>query len=320
MKKANERISVIITAYNEEKTIERAIQSIHNQTYDNIELIVVNDGSTDTTKTIIDKCLLQEKFKIVYNRRPTGLMAARNIGVANSSGSYIAFLDGDDEWDTRKAEIQLGYLKKINDKSIIFTARVIYQVNGAPCIYNKQSISDQLFFVSYNQVLQKNHKFILGPSMMFKRSTFNMLGGFDEKTGKERDFIARIGVSGGQIAWLGKPLYIQHRKEGSMSTDHEKTYQRELSMIECWAQSKERHWTRNISNDEVKKYRETMLLRYQKQFKLSKIKLVNKNIKTDYFNKLKIYFYSLLKPYHQLITEIGARNRYKKYAKLDAGL
>jgi len=225
-------LSVVITAHNEESTIERAILSIANQSYANIEIIIVNDGSTDSTqKTIKELTTRLNGITVLNNEYATGLMAARNLGVANANGKFIAFLDGDDEWASRKAEIQLPVLVDLQRGAILFTARIVYSIKGIPFIFGKKSVSNELFVYDYNQVLSKNGIFHMGASMMLERSTFETLGGFDEKAGKERDLIARVGVMGGTIAWLGTPLYIQHRKLNSMSTDIKQTYRRELDMI-----------------------------------------------------------------------------------------
>ena len=86
-------ISVVIPLYNQKKYISQAIDSILSQSYDNIEIIVVNDGSTDNPKSILKK--YHGKIKLIEQTNK-GLAAARNIGIAESSGSYIQFLDADD--------------------------------------------------------------------------------------------------------------------------------------------------------------------------------------------------------------------------------
>lgn len=88
----NDLISVIIPAYNSEKYIEKCIESVLSQTYQNIEVIVVNDGSTDTTGYKVAKY----KNVILLNKENGGLCSARNYGVKFARGKYIAFLDSDD--------------------------------------------------------------------------------------------------------------------------------------------------------------------------------------------------------------------------------
>lgn len=101
-------ISVIIPTYNREQTLKRAIKSILNQTFRSFELIVVDDGSTDGTKALIDSF---SDTRIVYRyQHNKGACAARNLGISIARGKYVSFQDSDDEWLPRKLELQLRTL------------------------------------------------------------------------------------------------------------------------------------------------------------------------------------------------------------------
>tara|TARA_B110000503_G_scaffold142894_1_gene241496 strand:+ start:1907 stop:3358 length:1452 start_codon:yes stop_codon:yes gene_type:complete len=115
MKKINkDLVSIIIPFYNEENYIKNAIYSVFNQTYSNYELIIVNDGSQKKFKTTLSNLskLIPGKIKIIHHRNNQGVSAARNTGMAQASGKYIAFLDADDEWLPDKLEHQLNLMKK----------------------------------------------------------------------------------------------------------------------------------------------------------------------------------------------------------------
>lgn len=100
------KVSVIIPVYNAEKYIERTLNSIKNQTYKNIEVIVIDDGSTDNSKSIIDNFSgLNLKY---YYQNNSGVSVARNKGIELSTGEYIALLDSDDFWKSEKIEIQMN--------------------------------------------------------------------------------------------------------------------------------------------------------------------------------------------------------------------
>lgn len=92
----NIKISIIIPVYNGEKTIERCINSIINNNYENIEIIVINDGSNDRTLEILEKIKKVEKRLKVISQKNSGVSAARNLGIKNSTGDYIYFMDADD--------------------------------------------------------------------------------------------------------------------------------------------------------------------------------------------------------------------------------
>lgn len=91
-----EKISVLIPVYNSEEHIERCIKSILNQTYHNIEIVVVNDGSTDTTPIIVQNLSKEDNRIKLISIQNKGVANARNIALANSTGEYITFVDSDD--------------------------------------------------------------------------------------------------------------------------------------------------------------------------------------------------------------------------------
>ena len=95
-------VSIIVPVYNREKTIERCLRSIQNQSYSNIEIIVVNDGSTDHTQKIIDKYADADARFFVIEKPNSGVSDSRNMGMQAASGEYFQFVDGDD-WIVKQA-------------------------------------------------------------------------------------------------------------------------------------------------------------------------------------------------------------------------
>jgi glycosyltransferase involved in cell wall biosynthesis len=111
-------VSVIIPTYNCGKFIEQSIESVLKQTYKNIEIIVIDDGSTDDTPLK----LLQYGGNIVYIRQNNqGLSKSRNLGMSYSKGEYIAFQDADDRWHPGKLEMQIDCFRKVQDIGLVFT-------------------------------------------------------------------------------------------------------------------------------------------------------------------------------------------------------
>ena len=102
-------ISVIMPAYNTEKYVAEAVQSILGQTYSPIELICINDGSTDGSLDILKS--FGDKVVIVDLERNSGIAAARNAGIRISRGKFVAFADADDIWKPNKLELQLQQLQ-----------------------------------------------------------------------------------------------------------------------------------------------------------------------------------------------------------------
>ena len=104
-------ISVIIPSYNRSATIERSVMSVLNQTYKDIELIVVDDCSTDNTEEIL-KSIGDARLKYVCLPQNSGACVARNTGIEMAKGDYIAFQDSDDEWLPNKLEVQIKAIEE----------------------------------------------------------------------------------------------------------------------------------------------------------------------------------------------------------------
>ena len=106
-------VSIIIPTHNRAKMVQRAIQSVFQQTYRNVEVIVVANGCVDDTSKIINDCIKKyKKIKFLEYQESLGGAEARNKGIHIAQGEYIAFLDDDDEWIETKLEKQVNILKK----------------------------------------------------------------------------------------------------------------------------------------------------------------------------------------------------------------
>ena len=108
-------ISIVMPAYNVGEYISRSIQSVLNQTYDAFELIIVDDGSTDNTFSIIDELSFLDKRIRVIRQSNSGVSVARNVGISIAKGEYVAFLDGDDIWMSTHLEKAIDFFQKYPD-------------------------------------------------------------------------------------------------------------------------------------------------------------------------------------------------------------
>ena len=111
-----EQIDIIMPVYNCEEYIKQTLESVKKQTYTKWQLIIVEDNSTDNTYKIIKENIrdIEDKVKVIQNKKNLGVAESRNIGIKNSKSPYIAFLDADDIWDEKKLEKQLKFMKKNN--------------------------------------------------------------------------------------------------------------------------------------------------------------------------------------------------------------
>lgn len=126
----NELISIVMPAYNSEKYIADAIDSIIRQTYENWELIIIDDGSIDQTTDIVSKYICSnEKIKLYSNDNNIGVSRSRNKGIEIAKGNWIAFLDSDDLWKFDKLEKQIELIVK-KDAEFVFTGASYINENG----------------------------------------------------------------------------------------------------------------------------------------------------------------------------------------------
>lgn len=145
-------ISVVMPAYNAEKTISQAIGSVINQTFENWELLVINDQSKDNTKDrILDLAKSDKRICYVENERNLGVSETRNRGVSLASGSWIAFLDSDDEWESGKLEAQMALIEE-TDARFVFTGSAFMDQEGKRLDYC-MNVPER---ASFRQLLKQN--------------------------------------------------------------------------------------------------------------------------------------------------------------------
>jgi len=121
-------VSVIMPAYNAERTIEQSILSVLNQSYSQLELIIVDDGSTDSTISKV-KSFFDHRIRLV-SQPNQGVSVARNTGICHSSGEFIAFLDSDDCWIANKLSVQIACLRAKNEIDFVFSSFKILTERG----------------------------------------------------------------------------------------------------------------------------------------------------------------------------------------------
>jgi glycosyltransferase involved in cell wall biosynthesis len=175
-----ELISVIIPVFNAEKYILTALQSVLNQTYTNIEIIVINDGSTDGTEELVKT--LQEsdsrvKLHSILNR---GRAGARNYGIENSRGTWLAFLDADDFWYTNKLEMQYQKYEDDNTVGLVYSERTWVDEFGAPLESQPQKYNLPEGSIYLNLV---EGNYLCTSTVVIKKCIVAQAGAFDEGPG-----------------------------------------------------------------------------------------------------------------------------------------
>lgn len=127
LEEQNEMISVAVAVYNSDAYLERAITSLLNQTYRNLEIILVDDGSTDGCPEICDRFATQDSRIKVIHKKNGGLFTSRNVGIDNATGMYLAFLDGDDWVEADMYERMLSAMREYDAELAVCRYKWVYE-------------------------------------------------------------------------------------------------------------------------------------------------------------------------------------------------
>ncbi|MBR6126526.1 glycosyltransferase family 2 protein, partial [bacterium] len=114
------KVSIIIPVYNVEEYLEQCLESVKNQTYTDLEVLCINDGSTDNSLEILNRYAHEDSRFMVFSQENLGVSAARNKGIDLSTGEYILFLDPDDWWSEDIVEKAVNKIEAENSEVVIF--------------------------------------------------------------------------------------------------------------------------------------------------------------------------------------------------------
>ncbi len=199
-------ISVIIPTYNREKTIKRCIDSVLNQTVRDLEVIVVDDGSIDSTLEIVKRI---PDNRIIYTHQSnSGACSARNAGISLSKGEYIAFQDSDDEWIPNKLAI---YLQLIEEKNCDFICGTLMDRQGATINSCKMNAKGK-FLTDRDSARGYSTQTFFG-----KREVFEAVR-FDEKVPRlqDFDFLTRV-IGKYSVFFYERPLVYYYLQKDSLT-------------------------------------------------------------------------------------------------------
>jgi len=274
-------ISVVIPTYNRAHLLPRALKSVLSQSHQNLEILIVDDASTDNTAKVV-RSYDDRRIKYIEHHENRGGGASRNTGIMSATGDYIAFLDSDDEWRCDKIERQLDVLENTNTKlrkcTIVYNqSRILTRTRRAHIvpkhgIQNNECVSDYIF-VNQGTIHTPT---IMGSAPFFKSNLF------DESLPRHQDFqfIFDAENKGANFAFIKKPLTTVH--------------------WEMERNSLKKGWTPVLSEDFAKKYRDSFTSRGYSNFIFRTVireSIYNSNFKFG-FNKLKKIKIKYLTPYN----------------------
>jgi glycosyltransferase involved in cell wall biosynthesis len=192
-------ISIILPVYNRQNYIERAIDSVLNQSYKEWELIIVDDGSNDSSASLIETYKTQStRIKTFYQDHQSS-SAARNNGIKNSKGDIITFIDSDDEYKENHLELRLDYLNENPEIDFLHGGVEIIGDEFVPDKYDRK----KLIHLS---------DCVIGATFFGKKKVFSELGGFKQiPYSEDSEFLERV-VKQYKVKKIDFSTYIYHRE------------------------------------------------------------------------------------------------------------
>ena len=194
------KVSVVLPTYNEEAYIVRALKSLRNQTYSDIEVIIIDDGSTDETVSLITE-FDDPRIKLIQRESDTGITSALNRGIKEAKGEYVARQDADDWSHPERLQRQVEFLNSNSDIGMVGTGAYLVDIDGDRMakrhVLENPDVSD----------LIEHNEFIHG-SVMFRPDVVIDMGGYDERfmTAEDYDLWLRL-ADQYSVANIDKPLY-----------------------------------------------------------------------------------------------------------------
>jgi glycosyltransferase involved in cell wall biosynthesis len=220
-------VSVIIPTYNRAHLIGRAVKSVLDQTYQNFELIVDDDGSSDGTERVI-RDFHDERIVYIRHKENRGAPAARNAGIKAARGNYIAFLDDDDEWLPEKLEKQMNIFAVSPDAGVVYSGFWKWEHNRNVYIPYKW-VSQKEGYI-HEELLKGN--FVGTPTAVVKKECLLKAGLFDEELPCLQDWELWIRISKHcTFMYVDEPLIRTHYTPGSISESSHDARAETLQMI-----------------------------------------------------------------------------------------
>ena len=225
-------ISVVINAYNAEKYINKCIDNVVNQTYKNLEILIVNDGSTDNTLEIC-KSYKDDRIRII-NQENMGLSMARNVGIDNAKGDYLYFVDADDFIDNDTIEYLYNLCIEYNTDMSTCVPIDIYNYD-----YKKNKIKEKVLIISGKDILNKillsnDRAGCLWNKLIKKELLVNLR--FEDRIINDVAFVYKFVLKLDRIAYSNQNKYYYYRRNDSIIGTQKPEY-----LIDLYKASLERY-------------------------------------------------------------------------------
>jgi glycosyltransferase involved in cell wall biosynthesis len=212
-------VSTLMPVYNSAKYIAEAIESVLNQQHKALELIIVDDGSTDGSDKVISAYLHDKRIRFIQQNN-AGPASARNTGLRAAKGSLIAYCDADDIWQADKLAIQVPALLAHPEIGMLHTARTAIDVAGNVIghAHKRETAAKVEVYNATRKLFQRNY--LSGPSALLYKSCFDKVGMFDESfaLSSDHEFLLRLSTQY-KFGYLNQELH-KYRKHPEQVTSN----------------------------------------------------------------------------------------------------
>lgn len=214
MSETTPKVSVIIPTYNRADFLPKTIASVLNQTFDDFELVVVDDGSTDNTRQVVER-FRDRRIRYVFQHNQ-GTSGALNTGLEASTGQYIVWLGSDDTYEAEYVEAHLAFLEERPDIGLVGSGMQLVDEDG-----NSISIGQPWEMHPSLDLDTWLYHCPIGAAMMVRRIWLDRIGGFDAnlRLVEDWDLYLRLAHAGCKMAWLERALYRALFHSGSKQID-----------------------------------------------------------------------------------------------------
>ena len=213
-------ISVVIPLYNKAQTILNTLNTVMNQTYPDFEVVIVNDGSTDNSVEVVNMHFHDPRIRII-NQKNSGVSAARNRGIDEAQGEWIAFLDADDEWLPTYLETIVSSINKNSNSEILITARYSqnYETKFRKASIPKklQGKITQIDFFENPHVYMHISATVIKKTLLWPKMEWNrfIIG---QKSNEDFTFLFRLALHSSTVEYIGIPLSVYNGEVSQQAT------------------------------------------------------------------------------------------------------
>ncbi|WP_214830354.1 glycosyltransferase [Exiguobacterium sp. s56] len=284
----NDLISVIVPVYNVEKYLRKCVESIVNQTYTNLEIILVNDGSSDSSALICDMVAEEDSRIKVIHQKNGGLSAARNAGLNISNGKYVSFIDSDDYLEAVFYEMLFRLMRKYNSDIVQCNFKRVYESDTKDINALQRSHDAPVFVLNsrealYNLFNENYVQTVISCNKLYKKELFNNIRFPIGKLHEDEFTTYKLLYASKKTVVTTEELYCYLQRSGSI-TQSDFSHKR-LDAIEAYSEQISFYEEKELQ--EMKKkasiWLENILRRYMNS--LLKSNLINKEELFDYLQK-----------------------------------